>query len=1066
MFLAGIFGFVTLTSSVPSVWARKKIKGVLSEIQTGKGSKGSQDANRKAVLGEAVASSADKMAVKQLLRLIKKNRKKLKRSIGKPNEEQVRARLAEYLFRLSELYQTRAKSGRFFDLLRAEKLSDEKGGKDESLSLFQGSLNSNERKMLNKAIKVYEEIQGGFPRFSKMDIVIFNNAFAHQRMDNTVVAEKLYRKLVNNYPRSNLLYESHVNIGEIRFKNQDFFEAVENFRMVEKAPNSRLYSYAIYKKGWAFYNMSSFRQAVSSMKRVARLFDPRNKKNLLKRKVYNLRSESLSDLARFYYDLDKPKTAYSYFSKLTLNDKELSKMIFRLTSLYENRFREEHAIPIMLSYVRKNKKSSRRAEGYLFLLNSSQKIYEYKNAYKYMRVMHSLCLPESKWIQAQKKDFSLDICKKDLNRVNQVLVKDWWNLWKRAKDGKSENLESFIEIKTVSKKGKTKEEIKEIQENEKKQLRFSKKLRALKPVLLASLVEKSFYLYLKRPGNKKDIKNRFAFAEFLFQKESYKKATIHYARVGAYSMELKPPKPHHKADYSALVSWNKYVNKDTWSKKEYAQLKKLSGLYLKRHPKGKHHEGVRFELGSVSYNRKDYDESELHLLPLAEKAKDQKIAVDSQDLVLDILNFRKDFDRLVDLSKGFMRNKSIDSKRKDFLMTNYLQSSFKQIEHLAGKTDVVKKELAAQRYRTYWRDNKANKLALKLSKEALWRSAGIYFDVGNTYQGAVLSLNYATSYPQDKNNIKLLEQAADAFEQVGQLRFTAESFLRLSNFSEKSSRRDFKKEFRWKELAAGYYDLIGDKEKAHGLFWELIRKTKSSNEKSKLLFRIVIMYKDKDTHPHHKGAVNLLVRLNVQPYAGDYALQKAKRLYASGKTKLAVVKAKSILKSTAKKHVKANAMFILAQEDEKKFFRQSLKVKASNFAVILTRKTELLKKAQEKLEKTARMSVTADLARDALSKLVAVYTHYIEGISKIELPKELLAEEADVRKQLSGLYIPFEKKKKFFLEEIRKLTQKTGLVAKNTGKVNPFEALEGKDTYNPQVKAAEPRDMALYVPVM
>ena len=79
----------------------------------------------------------------------------------------------------------------------------------------------------------------------------------------------------------------------------------------------------------------------------------------------------------------------------------------------------------------------------------------------------------------------------------------------------------------------------------------------MKPVFLASLVRKSFFLYLKRPSNKRDIKNRYAFAEFLFQDTKYKDASYQYARVGTYSMQLKKPKPHHNADYAALVSWEK-----------------------------------------------------------------------------------------------------------------------------------------------------------------------------------------------------------------------------------------------------------------------------------------------------------------------------------------------------------------------------------------------------------------------------------------------------------------------------------------------------------------------------
>ena len=1051
LLLTGVISFVTLMAPPPSfVWARKKIKGVLSEIQGGKGGAGNNERN--AVLGEQLVSRSEKMAVKHLQRLIKKSK-------GKPHE-------AELWFRLSELYQRRAKSGRFFDLVKADKKASQKKGKDQSLSLSNGSLNSYEKKMLQKANGVYEKIQRSFPKFSQMDMVVYNNAFAYQRLEDDKKAEKLYRVLVENYPQSKVLYDGYVAIGEIRYKNQDFFEAVENFRMVEKNPNSRLYAYAIYKKGWAFYNMDSFAQAVNSMRKVARLFDPRNKKNLLKKKVYNLRSESLSDMALFYYDFDKPKTAYSAFSKISLNDEELSKMIFKLTSLYENRFREEDAIPIMLSYVRKNKKSPRRAEGYLFLVNSSQKTYEYQSAYKYLRVIHVLCLPKSKWIQAQGKGFSSEICKKDLNRVNLALIDDWWKLWKRAKDGKGENLDQFIEVKTVSKKGKTKDELKDIKENEEKQLLFAKKLRGMKPELLASLLEKSFYLFLKRPGNKKDIKNRYAFAEFLFQNQQYKKATVQYARVGHYSMKLKKPKPHHDADYAALVSWEKYINKKVWKKKQYNRLKKLSNFYLKRHPKGKYQEGVLFQLGVVSYNRRDFVESEIYLLPLAKTGNDKKITVQSQDLVLDILNFRKDFDRLVVLSKSFMGNLAIDAERKDFLMKIYLQSSFSQIVRLSEEKGLQKKELAAERFREYWRKNKQYKLALKFSKEALWRSASIYMEVGNLYQGGLLSLNYATSYPKDKKNIKLLDTASKAFEQVGQLRFAAESLLRLAKLSENSSSRNFKKEFKWKEFAAGYYSLIGEKQKAYGLYWKLQQKTRNSDDRSKLLFRIVQMYKDQETHPHRKEAVTLLVRLNRQPYAGDYALQETKKLYAAGRIRLALAKARSIVSSNADKPIKASALFILAQEQEKIFLRQTLNAKASNFAVVLTKKTELLKKAQDALLKTIKMAVTADLQRDTLSKLVSIYDHYIEGISNIELPKELKAEEAAVRQQLSGLYTPFVAEKKSILEKVRKLTQKTGLASNNQGKVDPFDQLMDTETLTPQIKAAQVQDMAIYLPVM
>ena len=300
------------------------------------------------------------------------------------------------------------------------------------------------------------------------------------------------------------------------------------------------------------------------------------------------------------------------------------------------------------------------------------------------------------------------------------------------------------------------------------------------------------------------------------------------------------------------------MNKKVWDKKEYKPLKKLSLLYLKRHPRGKYQEGVRFQMGVVAYNRKDFVESESHLLSLAKTGNDKKITVHAQDLILDILNFRKDFETLVVLSKSFMGNMVIDKKRKDFLNKIYLESSFSLIVRLSEKKDLKKKELAAEQFRTYWRDNKK----FKLAKEALWRSASIYMEVGNLYQGGLLSINYVTFYPKDEKNGKLLNVATDAFEKIGQLRFAAETLLRLSNLYKTGiAKRDVKKEFKWREIAGDYYNLIDERQKAYDLYWELQQKTKDSGIRSRLLFKIAQMYKENEKHSHHQGAVSLLVRL-------------------------------------------------------------------------------------------------------------------------------------------------------------------------------------------------------------
>ena len=54
------------------------------------------------------------------------------------------------------------------------------------------------KKHVLKAVKIFDMIERKWPRFEKMDEVLFNNAFANQQLGRKSKAEKLFNKMIKH----------------------------------------------------------------------------------------------------------------------------------------------------------------------------------------------------------------------------------------------------------------------------------------------------------------------------------------------------------------------------------------------------------------------------------------------------------------------------------------------------------------------------------------------------------------------------------------------------------------------------------------------------------------------------------------------------------------------------------------------------------------------------------------------------------------------------------------------------------------------------------------------------
>ena len=73
-----------------------------------------------------------------------------------------------------------------------------------------------------------------------MDLVLFNNAFARQILGQDDEAMKRYKKVIEDYPNSPLVPDSHLSLGEELFSKKKFQLAFDEFQKIREFPESRV----------------------------------------------------------------------------------------------------------------------------------------------------------------------------------------------------------------------------------------------------------------------------------------------------------------------------------------------------------------------------------------------------------------------------------------------------------------------------------------------------------------------------------------------------------------------------------------------------------------------------------------------------------------------------------------------------------------------------------------------------------------------------------------------------------------------------------------------------------
>ncbi|MGE3260380.1 MAG: tetratricopeptide repeat protein [Bacteriovoracia bacterium] len=170
---------------------------------------------------------------------------------------------------------------------------------------------------LRNSNKYLELLRKEFPAFSP-DAVLFNLAENHSKLKENERAERYYREVISRFPKSSVVADSLLSLGNLYFERQGFQVARSFFQRILETTEVNLYPYAHYKMAWCYFNESNFPSAVARLEQS--IYDSRKLQANGEKKL-GVEEEALSDLVLFFAEYGNPDEAKAYFEKLVTKQK-------------------------------------------------------------------------------------------------------------------------------------------------------------------------------------------------------------------------------------------------------------------------------------------------------------------------------------------------------------------------------------------------------------------------------------------------------------------------------------------------------------------------------------------------------------------------------------------------------------------------------------------------------------------------------------------------------------------------------------------------------------------------
>src|SRR5262252_1444780 len=238
----------------------------------------------------------------------------------------------ELIYRLAELYNEKRQYNDFNARALDEKIFQSRSqGEKERLKREQATYDREATKWLLEAAKTYIRVANGkqFQQYPKMDEVLFYLGYMLQQVKRTDEARVFYGRLVKEHQGSRFVPNAYLSFGEYYFEQGDMNASLQFYEKITKFPKSVVYGYALYKSGWAYYNLKEFDK---SMRIFIDVIDKSKNGQIDKANRGALEKECKKDVVLVYSQIGTPEKAWNFFQRA--GGDYAPKMEERLAELY------------------------------------------------------------------------------------------------------------------------------------------------------------------------------------------------------------------------------------------------------------------------------------------------------------------------------------------------------------------------------------------------------------------------------------------------------------------------------------------------------------------------------------------------------------------------------------------------------------------------------------------------------------------------------------------------------------------------------------------------------------
>lgn len=243
---------------------------------------------------------------------------------------------AEYLFNLAEIFWERA---RYYEgaaieqqdeCYRLQDQGDEQGVR--RCQFRKEDMEAEAVRRAEEALTLYAEIIAHYPDFEERDRVYFylgSNYMDNQRQEEGL---NIFRRLISEYPQTQYAPQVLVYFGDYYFEEGDMFQARAAYEKVTEFPDSPAYAYAVYKLGWAYFNLENYERAMEEFLNVVDIAKAAPEGTAERSMLKQVRA----DIVRAYARIGSPDQAIAFFQDLAPDREDWLPMAETLAIYYGN----------------------------------------------------------------------------------------------------------------------------------------------------------------------------------------------------------------------------------------------------------------------------------------------------------------------------------------------------------------------------------------------------------------------------------------------------------------------------------------------------------------------------------------------------------------------------------------------------------------------------------------------------------------------------------------------------------------------------------------------------------